>query len=124
MSEQEFQKIYATLRAEMLAIAGTLDIRTDSDELLYISGKESDTKGRELYFGGVQIKKNYVSYHLMAVYMNPGLLAQISQALRKRMQGKSCFNFKKIDDDLLAELRDLTRKSYDWFVANAATFQY
>jgi hypothetical protein len=28
---------------------------------------------KELFFGGVQIKKNYVSYHLMPVYMEPAL---------------------------------------------------
>jgi hypothetical protein len=40
----------------------------------------------------VQIKKNYVIYHLMPVYLNPGLLEGMSPGLRKRMQGKSCFN--------------------------------
>ena len=33
----------------------------------------------------------------------------MSDALRKRMQGKSCFNFTKVDDDLFHELDLLDR---------------
>ncbi|MDH4386124.1 MAG: hypothetical protein QE280_11870 [Caulobacter sp.] len=61
-----------------------------------------------LWFGGVRPGKAYVSYHLMPVYSHPALLEGISPALRRRMQGKSCFNFKKPDPDLMAELEALT----------------
>lgn len=64
--------------------------------------------GKRLWFGGVQVKKHYVSYHLMPVYVNPQLLAGISPALKKRMQGKSCFNFKAVDATLFGELERLT----------------
>ena len=37
------------------------------------------------------------------------LLDSISDNLRKRMQGKSCFNFSKQDPDLFDELAALTR---------------
>jgi hypothetical protein len=61
----------------------------------------------------VQIKKNYVSYHLMPVYMYPDLLDSISPELKKHMQGKSCFNFKKMDETLFLELDELTRHSIE-----------
>jgi len=60
------------------------------------------------YFGGVRIGKSYVSYYLMGVYADPGLAATISPGLRKRMQGKSCFNFAKVDEGLFEELSVLT----------------
>ena len=50
-----------------------------------------------MWFGGVRSGKAYVSYHLMPVYSHPALLEAISPALRRRMQGKSCFNFKAPD---------------------------
>ncbi len=56
-----------------------------------------------MFFGAAVIKKNYVSFHLMPVYVHPDLLEGISDGLRKRMQGKSCFNFKALDEDTLAE---------------------
>ncbi|HUN21870.1 MAG TPA: hypothetical protein PK299_01910 [Anaerolineales bacterium] len=65
------------------------------------------------WFGGVQLKKNYVSFHLMPVYLQPALLETLSPALRKRMQGKACFNFKQIDEPLFAELAELTQRSAD-----------
>jgi len=31
------------------------------------------------------------------------------------MQGKSCFNFKKVEPELFKELTDLTKKSFERF---------
>lgn len=56
----------------------------------------------------VQTGKNYVSYHLMPVYACPKLVEGCSKELQARMQGKSCFNFKTIDETLLQELEQLT----------------
>ena len=65
--------------------------------------------GQPMWFGGVRMGKAYVSYHLMPVYTHPDLAASISPALKKRMQGMSCFNFKAPDPELFAELAALTR---------------
>jgi len=59
----------------------------------------------------IQIGKGYVSYHLMGVYGNPKLLAGVSKELLARMQGKSCFNFKNVDEGLFQELDGLTAKA-------------
>ena len=44
----------------------------------------------------------------MPVYVFPDLLDGISPELRRRMQGKSCFNFARVDTPLFAELETLT----------------
>ena len=75
----------------------------------------SEKLKKELWFGGVQIKKNYVSYHLMSVYMYTDLVKGISDELKKRMQGKSCFNFKEVNKDLFRQLAELTEKSIKTF---------
>jgi hypothetical protein len=62
------------------------------------------------YFGGVKLGKSYVSFYLIGVYAEPRLITGMSAALRKRMQGKSCFNFTKVDEDLFAELAGLTER--------------
>ncbi len=56
----------------------------------------------------MHVKKRYVSYHLMPVYAFPDLLDGASPRLRKRMQGKSCFNFTRLDDEMVAELGAVT----------------
>jgi pyruvate dehydrogenase complex dehydrogenase (E1) component len=52
----------------------------------------------------------------MPVYMYPDLLEGLSESLKKRMQGKACFNFKTIDPALLEELAALTQKGYERLV--------
>jgi hypothetical protein len=78
----------------------------------------SEKYKRDIYFGGVVVNKNYVSYHLMPIYMNPKLLDKISPDLKKRMQGKSCFNFKEVDKKLFKELSNLTKRGIDFYKTN------
>jgi hypothetical protein len=66
-------------------------------------------KGEPLYFGSVRLGKAYVSFHLLPLYMCPELPKSISPALKKRMQGKACFNFKsEPEPELVADLKRLT----------------
>jgi hypothetical protein len=62
------------------------------------------------YVAGTRVGKRYVSYYLMSVYGQPDLLESLSPGLRRRMQGKSCFNFTTVDEPLFAELETLTMK--------------
>jgi hypothetical protein len=59
-------------------------------------------------FAGLRKGKRYVSYYLFSVYLEPGQLDGISPELRRRMQGKSCFNFTQVDEALFDELDGLT----------------
>ena len=88
--------------------------RNESDAFL-LSTEHIMKNGKPLFFGAVNLKKNYVSFHLMPVYVNPELLLDISEKLKKRMQGKSCFNFKTIDDELFTELSELTEVGYQYY---------
>ena len=74
------------------------------------------------YVAGTRLGKRYVSFYLMPVYATPGLKDTLSPELKKRMQGKACFNFTKVDEGLLAELDALTASSVPGFraVAEAA----
>lgn len=71
------------------------------------------------YIAGVRPGKSYVSFYLMSVYSSPELMATMSPELRRRMQGKACFNFTKIDEPLFAELARLTEAGLEPFVATA-----
>jgi hypothetical protein len=52
----------------------------------------------------VRMGKNYVSFHLLYLYFNPAAIKAIPPVLRKRMQGKACFNFTAVDEECFAEL--------------------
>ncbi|MGH9314643.1 MAG: PQQ-binding-like beta-propeller repeat protein [Vicinamibacterales bacterium] len=73
------------------------------------------SRGRDLWFGSVRTGRAYVSYHLMPVYAFPDLLDAASPELKKRMQGKSCFNFREPDTKLFNELDRLTANGYRRF---------
>ena len=63
----------------------------------------------------IETGKAYVSYHLMGVYGNTKLLEGLSKELKARMQGKTCFNFKKVDEKNFMELDSLTFRSIEAF---------
>ena len=66
-------------------------------------------------FAAVRIGQNYVSFYLMPIYMNLKLQATISPELKKRQQGKACFNFAEVDGKLFAELKSLTKAGTECF---------
>jgi hypothetical protein len=75
------------------------------------------------FVAGVRPGKRYVSYYLMAVYASPEPAANISPELRRRMQGKSCFNFTTVDERLMTELEVLTARGLDEYETAAVTGQ-
>jgi hypothetical protein len=105
---QEFQLIFQRLRAILSEYEPSLKL-VENGETGYHLDSPVLYKGKPMFFGAVRQGKQYVSYHLMPVYACPDLLAGISAELKKRMQGKSCFNFKHADERLFAELDELTR---------------
>ena len=94
-----------------------LNVVTDNAEQLYVNTHKTDAKNKDIFFGMVKQAKGKVAYHLMPVYCTPDLLNDISPELKKKMQGKSCFNFKKFDEALFAELDQLTANGLTDYIA-------
>ena len=116
MGTEALEEVYDALLAVMAKHAEGLTLTTGKPGDTTVESVDLDAKGKPRWFGAVQIKKNYVSYHLMPVYIDPSLLKNISPELKARMQGKSCFNFKKTDAALFAELGELTTTGAKAFV--------
>ena len=104
-------KVYTALHKIMASHTAMLDTKIDDESELYVDTRYIQRNKKPLFFGAVQIKKAYVSFHLMPVYLKPELLACVSPDLGARMQGKSCFNFTAIEPLLLKELAALTEAS-------------
>ena len=97
-------------------------IEGNADGLLFSASPAGDVKLEKApgghpwdYVAGIRIGKSYVSYYLMPVYGIPSLLDGISPELRRRMQGKACFNFTRIDEALFEELATLTATGIELF---------
>ena len=108
---EDFPVIFEKLKSILQSCDGQFTVKVDKPDNYYLDGLYSEKYKKEIFFGSVQIQKNYVSFYLMPVYMFPDLLDNIPDDLKKRMQGKSCFNFTSLDDDLINKIADLTNES-------------
>lgn len=105
---QALEAVFDRIRPMLARHAKGAVERQDAPGAYHLNTHETREKdGYRTYFGGVEIKKNFVSTHLFPVYTDPSLLDAVSPELKKRIQGKSCFNFKTMDEPLLAELEQL-----------------
>ena len=114
-TKNDFTLVFEQLKRILEPYAKNLKVKADTPDTYYLDGPYSATWKKELFFGSAQIKKNYVSFYLMPVYMYPELLIEVSPELKKHMQGKSCFNFKTVEPALFEELATLTRKGAEKF---------
>jgi hypothetical protein len=111
--KSDFPAVFARLKAILQAYETQLKLDEDGAEGYMLNAPVLGLNKKPLFFGGVQIKKNYVSYYLFPVYMYPDLMDGVSESLKQRMQGKSCFNFKSMDEAQMAELAALTQRSFE-----------
>jgi hypothetical protein len=116
----DFDAVHARLREILLKHRGDLVVTRDGPAgvAIEIPGFEGKPWG---YVAGTRVGKSYVSYYLMPVYTSPELADSLSPQLRQRMQGKACFNFRTIDERVIAELETLTATSIPPYRAVAET---
>ena len=112
MISTEFTSIFGRLRGVLQKHAGALTVTSDAPDHYCLAVDYSPTLKKGFPAAWVKIGKGYVSYHFMPIYMFSRLRDGLSPELRARMQGKSCFNFKRADDALFQELEDLTAQGF------------
>jgi hypothetical protein len=116
----EFVAVFETLKGLLEKNTRGLAVKADTASEYDVTGKVASPfpqhKGQPMWIAAVRVGKAYVSFHLTPLYMNPALQKTISPALKKRMQGQACFNFKKEPEPaVLKELAALTKASVkDW----------
>jgi hypothetical protein len=114
--EDMFKSIFYRLRGILIKYEAELVLKADNDSNYSLdTHKMHPSNKKPMFFGAAQINKNYVSYHLMPIYGCPDLNKLMSDELKKRMQGKSCFNFKAEDEALFKQLESLTALGYTKF---------
>jgi hypothetical protein len=114
----DFDAVHERLKAILREHADGLVITKDGPlgMALEVPGLEGKPWG---YVAGTRVGKRYVSLDLMPVYGSPELDASVSPELRRRKQGKACFNFTKVDEGLFRELDALAARGIPGFRAVA-----
>ena len=113
----DLEAVHDRLKGLLAPYRDELSVTSDGPTgmVLEVPGLEGKPWG---YVAATRLGKRYVSY-LMPVYASPELTAGISPDLARRRQGKSCFNFTRIDEGLFAELDTLTSRSIDGWASEA-----
>ena len=110
--DASFDPVFARLRAILEPHAPRFSVTADEPGYYCLSVDFSPKLKKDFPVAWVKTVKGYVGFHLMPVYMMPGLKDSMSDKLEARMQGKSCFNFKTVDEGLFSELERLTAESF------------
>jgi hypothetical protein len=108
----EFLPAFKELRGILAEYEPKLKVVHDKADYYYLDTFTIGPNKRPIMFGAVRVHKTYVSYYLMSVYGQTGLLDGMSPELKKHMQGKACFNFKVADQGLFKELAAITKSGY------------
>jgi hypothetical protein len=112
-AKHDFDTVFSKLKSILAPYRPKMVVAADTDDSFYLDAPSIHPQNKKpIFFGAVRKGKAYVSFYLMPVYMFSELLDGASPELRKRMQGKSCFNFKAVDDDLFDELIRLTQRGF------------
>jgi hypothetical protein len=113
-----FEPVFHRLRAILEPYGRQMHVSADDDTNYGVDMAPPEQRNPTTWFGAVRQGKAYVSIYLMPVYVEPSLLDDASPELRRRMQGKSCFNFRKVDAELFDELEALVRRGYEQTAGN------
>jgi hypothetical protein len=110
-----FPEIFSALRGILERHTGKMVVSENGPIRYCLEGGLHPTHKKPMPIAWVEVGKSYVSFHHMGVYARPDLLNDVSKKLKARMQGKSCFNFTSVDEQLFAELEELTVRAFDAF---------
>jgi len=113
----ESDKIFIQLKSILTAYESRLALVHNKPDNYYLNTQSTEKNKKPEFFAAVQIKKSYVAFHLMPIYSFPELLNNVSEALKSKMQGKSCFNFKEENLALFEELNALVKTSFEKYQA-------
>src|SRR5262245_18463701 len=108
----DFEPIFVRLRGILQKHSAAFTVTADAPDHYCLQIVYSPKLKKSFPVAWVKIGKAYVGYHFMAVYMFRRLLEGRSDKLKARTQGKSCINFKVMDEALFKELEALTTEGF------------
>lgn len=116
-AKKDFSAVFAALQEILKPYEEHLHVLPYKPEFHCLVTRLAVHKGQPVWFAAIRMGMNYVSYHLMPVYMNAAMQRRIPPELKKRMQGKACFNFSEVDPGLFRKLADLTAAGFEGYRA-------
>ncbi len=103
--------VFAAYRPILEPYIPRMTVVQDNERGLYLNTRSMMKNRQPLFFASIAVNKKEVSFHLFPVSMYPDLLEGFED-LARRMQGASCFNFRKVDPDQVEGMRALVAAGY------------
>ena len=105
--EPIFQRLRGALERyspPLAARTGTVEGKSDyhlwSEKDVVVDGRPR----KEVFFAGLIVQKGYVGLYYMPVYAEPERRELFAPELLKRLEGKSCFHIRRLDDELFGQI--------------------
>ena len=114
----ELDSLFARLRAALAKSASGFHVATDTPSRFELAASPGPAtlaawggklKRRRIPVAWVAIGKHHVSYHLMALD-HPAARTNLPKSLAAHLQGKTCFQFRAHDEELIQELEGVTTR--------------
>ena len=118
--QEDFDELFAELRPVIERHATALQVVCDEPGDFQVETPKPGPSGTRMWFGAVQTGASFVSVHVMPAYSHPDVMEGVSDELRARMQGKSCFNFTPdtATPELLEELSQVVDRGLERYRAD------
>ncbi len=119
--QPELVKIFDAIKKMMLPYdkKGTLVLHAATGGQAHlVSHKAIEFQGRkktEMWLVSLLVQKGYVGFHYLPIYMNPSMAEKFSPDFIKCLKGKACFNIKKHDPAILAEVQKAIKLGYEGY---------
>lgn len=110
----ELSEIQQTLKDLFSEHTPPLQVRQDEEKGFEVAGTKEAMQGKQkvsgYYFGSVVAKPKDIRLYFFPIYTDPDAFS-LSPDLKKMLKGKSCFHIKKLDDELISEIREMMGKA-------------
>lgn len=71
IKDSNYQRVFDELKSILVGFADDLMCEENAADHYYLNTKHVMKNKKPMFFGAVRVRKNYVSYHLMPVYVFP-----------------------------------------------------
>lgn len=109
----ELKQIEQTLKDLFKAHVPPLQVRDENESNFEVAGTKEAMQGKQkvngFYFGSIMPKPRDIRLYFFPIYTDPDHFG-LSPELKKMLKGKSCFHIKKLDDELIEEIRKMMSK--------------
>jgi hypothetical protein len=119
LSQKELAEIYRGLKIILKRYEGPFQPKVDGDSSydlwsfkdLVIAGR----KRKEVFFASIVIRKTYVGFYYMPIYIDVGLKDVFKPELMKLLKGKSCFYIRDLSPDIASQIEEALKIGYELY---------